>query len=440
MTSVPPPPPPPAAEPCAWDWLRSTGSLGGAGAAMALTVTLSAANVAAHLMRYERPRLQRYAVRIFMLPPVYAVASYVSLCFPVVAFYSDTLRDVYEAYALYNFVALCLAYMGGAAMLVDRWRVDDHRFPASWWWGTCCCGSLRLDGLFLRRVMQGVLQFVVVRVLLVIASIVTYAVGVYCEGHLDFSCFYVYGLIVYNISICVALYALLLFYFASAHILRPFNPVGKFVMIKLVIFVTWCQAEILAILATAGVISACGTVGAADTDNEQDARNELVRSLQDFLIVLECVFAAAANLFTYPSSDFRNRNVTRMPPLKALWHMLSVYDVWRDTDHTFSMQYRDSVDVATDEDDCVSPAYAGPSADCENGNGATQTPRENGTTHAPSKTQSAAAPVVSASGTHPAAPARHTAQQRRASTGEEEQLEASGGGGATQAPRQATML
>ena len=358
---------------CEWGWLRSAGALGGAGAAAGLAVLLAGINVAAHLLRYERPRLQRYAIRIVLLVPVYAIGSYVSLTFPVVAFYSDTVRDVYEAYALYNFVALCLAYLGGAASLVDRWRADDHAFPASWVWGTCCCRRITLNGVFLRRIMQCVLQFVVVKLALVVVSIITHALGVYCDGTLDFSCFYVYGVIIYNVSICVALYALLLFYFSAEYVLKPFNPVGKFVMIKVVIFVTWVQAEIIAILASSGVITACPESGLD--------QSELVRALQDFLIVLECVLAAALNVFVYPSTDFRSARGRRMGAGQAAWHSMGVMDICRDTHHTFSTHYREFVDLATEEEDLpqaaalpgpvLGPASGGGSggAECGKANG-----------------------------------------------------------------------
>ena len=98
------------------------------------------------------------------------------------AFYFDTLRDVYEAYVIYNFVALFLAYMGGASELVDRWRQDDRRMPTSYFWSTCCLSKCALNGVFLRRCLQGVLQFMVVKLILTVGAIVTFAVGRYDDG------------------------------------------------------------------------------------------------------------------------------------------------------------------------------------------------------------------------------------------------------------------
>jgi Organic solute transporter Ostalpha len=48
---------------------------------------------------------------------------------------------------------------------------------------------------------------------------------------------------IYTVSYSVALYALVLFYVACRDLLRPFNPVPKFVMIKSVVFMTYWQVH-----------------------------------------------------------------------------------------------------------------------------------------------------------------------------------------------------
>jgi len=46
---------------------------------------------------------------------------------------------------------------------------------------------------------------------------------------------------VYNVSISLALYALFLFYFATKDLLRPYDPVLKFLAIKSIIFLSFWQ-------------------------------------------------------------------------------------------------------------------------------------------------------------------------------------------------------
>lgn len=52
---------------------------------------------------------------------------------------------------------------------------------------------------------------------------------------------YLYVTLVYNASVSLALYALFLFYFATRDLLRPFEPVLKFLTIKAIIFLSFWQ-------------------------------------------------------------------------------------------------------------------------------------------------------------------------------------------------------
>ena len=54
---------------------------------------------------------------------------------------------------------------------------------------------------------------------------------------------YLYITIIYNISVSLALYALLLFYFATRELLSAYDPVLKFCIIKSVIFLSFWQGK-----------------------------------------------------------------------------------------------------------------------------------------------------------------------------------------------------
>ena len=53
-------------------------------------------------------------MRLVFSVPVYALCSFPSLLFPAAAPYIAAVRDCYEAWIIYTFMALCLAYVGGA--------------------------------------------------------------------------------------------------------------------------------------------------------------------------------------------------------------------------------------------------------------------------------------------------------------------------------------
>lgn len=67
---------------------------------------------------------------------------------------------------------------------------------------------------------------------------------------------YLYIMLINNVSITLALYGLFLFYFATKNMLKPYNPLIKFFTIKSVIFLTFWQGVLLALLEKVGIIEA----------------------------------------------------------------------------------------------------------------------------------------------------------------------------------------
>ena len=63
------------------------------------------------------------------------------------------------------------------------------------------------------------------------------------EGHYDTDKFYLYYVILVNISQCWALWCLVLFYHEFREDLAPIRPLPKFLIIKAVVFVSWWQVS-----------------------------------------------------------------------------------------------------------------------------------------------------------------------------------------------------
>ena len=78
--------------------------------------------------------------------------------------------------------------------------------------------------------------------------------NLYEDGNWSLANGYIYSTIIYNVSVSLALYALFLFYFATKDLLRPYEPVLKFFTIKSVIFLSYWQGFLLAVLEKAGTI------------------------------------------------------------------------------------------------------------------------------------------------------------------------------------------
>lgn len=77
-----------------------------------LAVGVSVHLILAHHRHFVRPIYQRKIVGILWMVPIYAADSWISLRFPAVSIYLDLLRDMYEAYVIYLFMALMIAYLG----------------------------------------------------------------------------------------------------------------------------------------------------------------------------------------------------------------------------------------------------------------------------------------------------------------------------------------
>ena len=84
-----------------------------AGFTAALGLALSLFNCSRHLRNYTAPTKQRNIVRIVFIVPLYCVFSFLSLVIYEKAPYFNSIRDVYEAYVVYCFLNLILAYGGG---------------------------------------------------------------------------------------------------------------------------------------------------------------------------------------------------------------------------------------------------------------------------------------------------------------------------------------
>lgn len=161
--------------------------------------------------------------------------------------------------------------------------------------------------------------------------------GKYQDGDWSPEGGYLYITIIYNISVSLALYSHLLFYFATRDLLQPFEPVLKFFTIKSVIFVSFWQGVLLAILEKAEVIKGnpnlnTGTVSAG---------------YQNFIICVEMFFASVALRYAFPYQiygDFTvtgtGRTVTMQSISSSLKETMNPKDIMTDAIHNFHPQYQ----------------------------------------------------------------------------------------------------
>jgi len=161
---------------------------------------------------------------------------------------------------IYNFLALCYEYLGGEGNIMSEIRGRPIR--VSWWYGTCCLQvipilvSLHPSWLnhytyiqqgktytigFLRFCKQATLQFCAVKPMMSIIVLVLESAGKYRDGDWSPDGGYLYITMIYNFSVSLALYGLILFYQATKDLLSPYDPVWKFCVVKSVIFLSFWQ-------------------------------------------------------------------------------------------------------------------------------------------------------------------------------------------------------
>ncbi|XP_022719109.1 transmembrane protein 184A isoform X3 [Durio zibethinus] len=144
-------------------------------------IALAILHIYRHLLNYTEPIFQRYIVRIIFMVPVYALMSFLSLVLPLGSIYFNSIREVYEAWVIYNFLSLCLAWVGGPGAVVLS--LSGRVLKPSLCLMTCCFPPMPLDGRFIRRCKQGCLQFVILKPILVAVTLILYAKGKYKDGN-----------------------------------------------------------------------------------------------------------------------------------------------------------------------------------------------------------------------------------------------------------------
>ncbi|GLI59821.1 hypothetical protein VaNZ11_001791, partial [Volvox africanus] len=258
-----------------------------------LSVPISIYEIALHTEYYTQPHLQKHVIRILLMVPIYAVDAWLALRFAKAREYLDPIRECYEAFVVYSFLAYLMAFLQEKyPNLEDHMREKpqvQHLCIARWLLRPWDMGTR-----YLWECRKGVLNFVIIRPVCTALAFITDIFGMYDRGQIDFKKSYVYLAAVTNFSQLWALYCLVMLYNAMHSELAPIRPLSKFLCIKAVIFVTFWQSIAIAILVYAGVIR---------QESWYDTRN-VASGLQDFLICIEMFLAALAHAYAFPPRDY----------------------------------------------------------------------------------------------------------------------------------------
>ncbi|WVR03846.1 hypothetical protein IAU60_000843 [Kwoniella sp. DSM 27419] len=297
------------------------------GTLTAVATGVSIMSMTLQLKNYRKPSLQRAVVRIMVMVPLYAISSLIAIFSLEAAFFIDAIRDLYEAFVIYTFLQLLITYLGGERsllILLHGRPPIPHPFPVNLFLRPMDVS----DPWSLLNLKRGVLQYVQIKPLLVIATVTLKATGKYREGDFAADSGYTYISIVYNTSICLSLYCLAMFWVAVNHDLKPFRPVPKFLCVKGILFFSFWQSIGISFLVAVRAIKRVGPY----TDKEH-----MSLALVDSLICFEMPIFAIAHQYAFQASDYIDDHLTyaaRLPFIYAFRDAFGFKDVWEDTKDT----------------------------------------------------------------------------------------------------------
>lgn len=288
-----------------------------------------------HLLNYRKPFQQRLMIRIQLIVPLFALSCYSMLRDPTAVFNKfiiEPVREIYEAFVIYTFFSLLTDMLGGEKSIVilagGRPPVDQ-------------IGFMRflppldiLDPHTFLAVKRGILQYVWLKPIICFGVLFLELLGWYDVNDLGFTSLYLWFTIVYNFSVSLSLYSLAIFWKILWVDLKPFNPVGKFLCVKLIIFASYWQGVILAILNFTGVLP-------GNSSEDENGAPNIGVSIQNALLCVELIGFAFGHWFSF---SYRPFTISRIPNGRlqfyyALKDMIGIKDLIIDFKLTFYGDY-----------------------------------------------------------------------------------------------------
>jgi len=289
-----------------------------AGTFTILGCIISGYHLTAHLRHYYKPEVQRRIMAVLWMVPIYGITSWLSLVFPKFESVFGALRDCYEAYAVYTFIALLIAILEDGRGLADllttltQHVIEERRaveeasrartkrpaehlrppFPCCYEWHKP--SQVAKAWLYQCRLMA--LQFVITKPFFSLAPFFSWMIGFDYEDHppfvhqqINWASPKLYVTFCQNMSVAVAFYGLLSFYHGTEKDLAWCDPWPKFLCIKGVVFMTFWQGLVMQGMASIGFV--------ADRQAMQ---------IQNLLICIEMLLASLAHLYIFPYYEWED--------------------------------------------------------------------------------------------------------------------------------------
>lgn len=331
---------------CIWLLVESrnySGVLAIAGTFAAAAVLISASEIFQHYVNYTRPALQKQVVRVLLMVPIYALASFTSLAFPILGPYVDVVRELYEALTIYAFTWFVLTWLEMDANLsfasYPELLASKQPLPHIWPMNFCL-PPWPMGTPFIRSVQAGVLNYVVVRPITALLGFVLTPLHLYSPGDFSPQKAYVYLATLNSLSQGWALYCLVMLYRVAWRDLAGIKVLAKFLCVKGVVFATYWQGIAVAAGIKAGVVQQV-------LHPREDNPAFLATRIQNFVICCEMLFFALAHSYAFSAREFWSDGAQQGAPRSVWANLATVFD-WSDVGHNMVGQVHFGADTLVD--------------------------------------------------------------------------------------------
>lgn len=257
-------------------------------------------HISSHIRKFNEPTVQRKIIAILWMVPIYSVSSWLGLVFVKAQAYLSIFKDVYEAYAIYQFLAFLIAILGRGdreAVITLLATHADHLKPPMrlkpWVKRETYASPRHKAEAVLEQCQFFTMQFVLLRPITTILMVISDAVH---ESRWDPKYPQFYVMMVVNVSIFFAFTGLVRFYHVVKNDLIWCSPFSKFLCIKGIVFMTFWQGVVISLIA-----HAVYTNNANEDGNDDYDSTEWSTRAQSFLICLEMFLFAIVHCYVFPT-------------------------------------------------------------------------------------------------------------------------------------------
>ncbi|ANZ77999.1 BA75_04729T0 [Komagataella pastoris] len=293
------------------------------GATSLIAILITFASILSHLLNYRKPFQQRLVIRIHLIIPFFAVSCFATIVNPFVGLnILAPFREIYEAFVIYTFFSYLTTILGGERRIIiaTSGREPIRQLPHVPTW-ILPRVDISNPYTFL-SIKRGILQYVWIKPLLFLITIMSQALGVYDENDFSFHSIYFWISIMYNVTVSMSLYQLAMFWKCLYQDLKQFNPWSKFMCVKLIIFASYWQGLLLSLVNYFFSID-----------------NQLTTEIENSLLCVEMVGFAILHWHAFNYEPFKKQNMPECGRLSLKYSIkdfMGIEDLIFDFRHTFN--------------------------------------------------------------------------------------------------------